>query len=565
MSVKTVLILGAGINGAAIARELLLNGISVCLVDSGDIAAGATAYSSRLIHGGLRYLEHGEFRLVRESLAERCRLLRLAPQFVRPLELFIPVHDRTSGLAAAALRFFGLGSKSASQPSRGLWLLRIGLGLYDFLARSDGLPRHAVHALPAAGLPPVDPHSFRWLCSYLDAQVRFPERLVIAMLEDARRLAVESGLSFDVWTYHSARLNAKRVDLHPASRSPTEPARSPVASFEPAAIVNATGAWIDQTLQRLAVPSRRLIGGTKGSHFLTHHAGLRAALSARGIYATAADGRPVFLLPLGGATLVGTTDLPFDGSPETAVATDAELDYLAATVRHVFPDLGFDRDDVGWHYSGVRPLPFVDTRSPASITRRHFIEHHADSAIPLFSILGGKLTTARSLAEETAGCVLAKLGLAVTRNSRERPLPGAEQFPQNPEELSARQAELVRRTGLTANQVRAGWDLCGTSAEQVLSESCGPVPRTEPSVDLTPTAIPVALARSVIRREWVTRLSDLVERRLMLLYDEQVHRATLEQLARLMVEAGKLGAADVEAEVSACCERLRSHYGKRLD
>ena len=132
-----VLILGAGINGAALARELVLGGISVVVVDSGDLAGGATSYSSRLIHGGLRYLEYGEFDLVRESLAERTRLLRLAPHLVRPLKLYIPVSNRLGGLRKSVRRFLGRKSNETTRPDppRGLWLVRAGLWLYDRYAR----------------------------------------------------------------------------------------------------------------------------------------------------------------------------------------------------------------------------------------------------------------------------------------------------------------------------------------------------------------------------------------------------------------------------------------------
>ena len=202
---KTILVLGAGINGVAITRELLLNGVPVCLVDQGDIAGGTTAYSSRLIHGGLRYLEYGEFHLVRESLEERERLLQLAPHFVRPLHLFIPVQRRASGVYSAARKF--LGWPTASQDKyvpRGLWLVRMGLRLYDWCARHSSLPRHRGHRLDEPSVPPVDPQQFRWLVSYYDAQVEFPERFVLAMLEDARRLAAEQGVPLDVYTYHRA-------------------------------------------------------------------------------------------------------------------------------------------------------------------------------------------------------------------------------------------------------------------------------------------------------------------------------------------------------------------------
>src|SRR5688572_3873967 len=187
---QRVLILGAGINGAALARELVLNGLSVCVVDKADIASGATARSSRLIHGGLRYLEHGEFDLVRESLGERTRLLRLAPQFVQPLRLLIPVRTRFTGVPTAAGRFFGWqpGRLSRQPTTRGLWLVRMGLRLYDAYAKDAVLPRHRAHRTGQPGTVPVNREKYRWQCSYYDAQIPFPERFVLAMLQDARQL-----------------------------------------------------------------------------------------------------------------------------------------------------------------------------------------------------------------------------------------------------------------------------------------------------------------------------------------------------------------------------------------
>ena len=178
---QPVLILGAGINGAAIVRELALNGVSVCLVDTADLAFGATAYASRLIHGGLRYLEYGEFDLVRESLAERTRLLRLAPQFVRPLRLFIPIENRFGGLWRSAERFLFKGGRGnrAARPSRfaesrGLYLVQMGFRMYDTYARDPELPKHATHRRTQEDAIEVNA-KYHWLCSYYDAQIRFPE------------------------------------------------------------------------------------------------------------------------------------------------------------------------------------------------------------------------------------------------------------------------------------------------------------------------------------------------------------------------------------------------------
>ncbi|HEY2840241.1 MAG TPA: FAD-dependent oxidoreductase, partial [Pirellulales bacterium] len=374
LSEHPILILGAGINGAALARELCLNGQSVTLVDTADMAFGATAYSSRLIHGGLRYLEYGEFDLVRESLAERTRLLRLAPQFVKPLRLFIPIENRFGGLWTSASRFLFKGNRAAPagahHGSRGLWLVRSGLRMYDVYARDPDLPRHATHRWGQGESLPVDP-KYRWLCSYYDAQVRFPERFVVAMLDDAQTAAAATGARFEALNYHRAALDGRQATIY--ANGSTQPVRA----FEPAAVINATGAWVDLTLSALRLPSKRLMGGTKGSHLVTWNERLREALAGDGLYAEAADGRPVFVLPFGDATLIGTTDLRYEGEPADAVATQAEIDYLVATVNELLPQARLTSADVDVHYSGVRPLPYVDQGSTASITRRHGLVENA--------------------------------------------------------------------------------------------------------------------------------------------------------------------------------------------
>ena len=505
---RPILILGGGINGAAAARELTLNGYSVLLVDQADLACGATAYSSRLVHGGLRYLEHGEFDLVKESLGERTRLLSLATDFVRPLRLFIPVKSRWGGVWQSAARFWGMNAGGAAPKPRGLALVRMGLWLYDTYARDKTLPNRSVHPIGSPGTPPVTASAARWLAAYSDAQIPFPERFVIALLRDAAKAADENGCSLRVLTYHRARLEGNIVHVSPV----TPAAAVPALSLQPATIINATGAWVDETLQRLPVSSRRLMGGSKGSHFFTWHAGLKEKLGGNGIYTEAADGRPVFLLPLAEGTLAGTTDLPFSGDPATAVATEEELNYLVAVVESIFPDAGLTREDIAWHYSGVRPLPYVDAATPAAITRRHQLVWNDSSPIPLVSLVGGKLTTCRSLAEETAAQVLTRLGeeRKDIRNSRARVIPGGV---------------------LEKERTRDG------ESESV---------------------------RRIIRDEWVTTLDDLVERRLMLLYDPDLSRARLVEVAHLLQKEGKLPADQLEQAVEDCAGRLQSHFGLKL-
>jgi len=559
-----ILILGAGINGAAVARELALNGLRVTLVDTADLAFGATSYSSRLIHGGLRYLEYGEFDLVRESLAERGRLLRLAPHLVRALRLFIPVERRWGGLRMSASRFLlgRLAPKSWMHATpRGMWLVRMGLWMYDRYARDPSLPRHSVHRVGKGGVP-VDSEKYRWLCAYSDAQVVYPERLAVALLDDAREIAQASGADFEFFNYHTATLSGRTVEIRRRTLNAgaaTDGQGPAVRTFEPTAIVNATGAWIDETLARLHIPSQKLIGGTKGSHIVSTNARLREALSDGGLYAEAADGRPVFVLPFGDATLIGTTDERYEGDPAQAVTTQREFDYLLATVNELLPQAGLTVADVDLHYSGVRPLPYVANATPASITRRHVIQESNAGPVPLLSLIGGKLTTSRSLAEETTSALLARLGLEKLADSRERFVPGGESYPRGSAALEAAWSSLANRCGCAPAQVRAVWRLCGTRAESTLKS----LPTGDTS-SVAGTDLPRGYVRWVIRNEWVQTVDDLVERRLMLLYDPRLSVATVRELAELLVDEGVLARGDVDDQVGSCLARLQAHFGKRV-
>lgn len=557
---QMALVLGAGINGAAIARELILSGVSTTVVDRADISAGATAYSSRLIHGGLRYLEYGEFDLVRESLAERTRLLRLAPQYVKPLRLFVPVSDRFGGFVAAGLRFLGW-KKKASQagppPARGLWLVRMGLWMYDKYARDPLLPKHESQRVGAPGTPAIDPSRYRWTCSYYDAQIRFPERFTLALLDDARQIAIDSGLEFELFNYHEAIPAEGEFEIRSVSTG-TIAARK---RFD--FVINAAGAWVDHALADLKIESPPLMGGTKGSHLVLSNARLAAAIGEDGIYAEAKDGRPVFILPFGDQTLVGTTDERYEGDPADAVASPAEVEYLLGTVNEILPSTQVSAADIVLTYSGVRPLPRVGEGVPAAITRRHALVEHQLGEIPVWSVVGGKLTTCRSLAEQTVATARARLHFGEGPTSRERGLPGGEDFPFDRHVLEECLAVTARVFGYDSESIHRMWALLGTRLELTLAEAEG-----EELIDggrkLAGVAIPMALARWSIRHEWPRTVSDLVERRLMLLYEPGLSRETLVDLAQLLAEAKVITAAQIEGEVDAAAERLRRHFGRRI-
>ncbi len=580
MSPRPVVILGAGINGCALARELLLNGVPVTLIDTADLSYGATAYSSRLIHGGLRYLEYGELDLVRESLAERSRLLRLAPQFVRPLQLFIPTANRWGGLCGAIGRLVGRRWWPAGGGGqRGMFLIRAGLALYDAYARDPSLPRHQIFHATAPDAVPVDRSQFRWLAAYYDAQILFPERFVIALLADARQIAAASGIEFHLFTYHRARLSSDRLTIEPVATSQKDASVAELKpsdslpgtrEIEPAAIVNATGAWVDRTWHSLGVAVPRLMGGTKGSHFFTFHAGLRSALAGRGLYAEAADGRPIFVTPLADLTLVGTTDEPFEEDPAKAIAREDELQYLLHAVNHILPQVGLTRHDIAFSYSGVRPLPYVDAATPGAVTRRHWIQRHEVAGhevagLPCYSIIGGKLTTCRSLAEQSVGRILVDLGLPLRTTSGDRPLPGGDNYPADETCRQTAWHVLAERFKLPARSVRAVWSLYGTRAGAVLAAAEAIEAESGGEHSLVPDIeLPSGLIRWIIRHEWVETLDDLVERRLMLLYDQRLSGRCLNALAELLVIENRLPADQSQQAVDATVARLVNHFGKQF-
>lgn len=409
-----VLILGGGINGAGLLRELALNGVRTLLVDRGDFASGATAASSRMIHGGLRYLENGEFRLVRESLRERDRLLRLAPHAVRPLPTTIPVFHRWSGFGNALRRFLG---RETPPTTRGAILIKLGLAFYDlFTARRRVLPRHHFTRRSAAlRLRPQLRPDILCTATYHDAQVSLPERLCLELLADA--CAASPAVHAINYCVPVRREHATIV-LRDALTGRELPVR-------PRVVVNATGGWIDFANATLGAATR-WIGGTKGSHLVVDHPELLAACRGEQLFYENPDGRICIFFPVNGRVLVGSTDIRVT-DPDEAVCDDAEIDYLLASVRTVFPAIIVTRAHVIAHFCGVRPLPATDAGFTGRISRDHScrsLPPAVDRPWPVHAMIGGKWTTFRAFAELVADRVLGDLGRMRTASSAERPIPG---------------------------------------------------------------------------------------------------------------------------------------------
>jgi len=356
-----LLVIGGGINGAGIARDAAGRGLKVVLVEKDDLAAHTSSSSSKLIHGGLRYLEHYEFRLVAEALAEREVLLRVARHLVWPARFVMPHVPEL----------------------RPRWMIRAGLFLYDHLARRASLPGSQSVQLDAppynSGLKPAFKHGF----IYSDCRVD-DARLVVINAMDARARGAE------ILTCTECLAAQRDGDGWRARFSGGRELRA-------RAIVNAAGPWVKRVLnERLKQPSRDEVKLVKGSHIVLPqlYAGDHAFILQND------DRRVVFMIPYGDHhTLVGTTDVPFDGDAGAADATDAEVEYLCrAAGRYLARPV--DAAAVVWRYAGVRPLYDDGTADPSAVTRDYTLRVDADAgAAPVLSVYGGKITTYRRLAE----------------------------------------------------------------------------------------------------------------------------------------------------------------------
>lgn len=420
------IIIGAGINGAGIARDAALRGLRVLLLDKGDLACGTSGWSTRLIHGGLRYLEYGEIGLVRESLREREILLRIAPHLVKPLAMVVPLYGEAN--------------------RRPKWMIRAGMLAYDALSFDKSLSNHRFwsHAETLRQATGLRSEKLQGAAVYYDAQVEYPERLVVENALDAQTHGAE------IRTYACvSRLiteNGAVCGVEYTDKNGDHTARAPV-------VLNVAGPWVDKILRQpdnspLHTPHATLIGGTKGSHIVVQPF---TGAPDGAIYVEArSDRRPFFIIPWQGLCLIGTTDLPFTGDLDNVSATESEIAYLLDETNWLFPDAQLNRESVLYTYSGVRPLPFVAANRPAGITRRHFIHDHAPKFRGLLSIVGGKLTTYRSLAEEATDAVFRQLGRAKPPcRTAQEPLPGAG------ERENGRTGErLTRIYGARAAQVR---------------------------------------------------------------------------------------------------------------
>jgi glycerol-3-phosphate dehydrogenase len=373
-----VVVIGGGINGVAVARQCARAGKHTLLVEQNDFASGVTSRSTRIIHGGLRYLEHGEFGLVRESLREREKLLRDRSHLVHPMQFLLLLNENSQ--------------RSALKVRAGLWLYQRIAGKPARAQNSEMELKRLERALDVGR---------RWsFFNYEDAQCEFPERLVAEWLMEA----VEAGaivrnhmeaLAVDV-THGRIRGVLLRDQLTGRDER-----------VDAAWVINCSGPWADRVCQRSSIRTGKpMVGGVRGSHIVLPRF---PGSPNTAVYTEAADGRPFFVLPWNDQILVGTTEVADNGDPGRTIPSVDEINYLVKSVAQLFPTAKISAQSVKHAFAGIRPLPYSPENKPSAVTRRHILHDHADDgAARMISVIGGKLTTAASLARECAR----KIGLS---------------------------------------------------------------------------------------------------------------------------------------------------------
>lgn len=387
-----LLVIGGGINGTGIARDAVGRGLRVCLVEEGDLAACTSSASTKLVHGGLRYLEYGEFRLVRESLTERERLLAIAPHIVRPLRLVLP----------------------HSPQQRPRWMIRLGLLAYDYLGGRKRLPPSDSVRLADDPAGAALQDSFTHAFSYSDCTVDDSRLVVLNALD-----AAERGATILTRTRLSAATPADDGWL--AECSDTLSGRT--LQVRARALVNAAAAWVNTVRSSVKLPGAQPLRLVQGSHIVVP----RLFEGEHAFLLQNPDRRVVFAIPYeAGYTLIGTTDIPFAGDPHDIRISPEEISYLCDSVSRYFKHQVTPREVV-WSFSGVRALFDDQAADAAAVTRDYVLKlEHAAANSPILSIIGGKITTYRKLAQTVLAQLHPLIGGSRTSWTDRRPLPGGD-------------------------------------------------------------------------------------------------------------------------------------------
>ncbi len=515
-----VLIVGGGINGIGTFRDLALQKVNTLLIDRGDFCSGASAASSHMAHGGIRYLENGEFRLVREAVGERNRMLRNAPHLVKPLPTAIPIFKRFSGLLNAPLKFLGLLERPAE---RGALVIKIGLMLYDaYTGKERTVPRHRFYDRRDSlrRWPQLNPHIL-YTATYYDGAILSPERYAIELLLDA-----------EAEGEHARALNyVSLIGGKGGSVFVRDELSGQEYEVRPRLLINAAGAWIDFANRSLGL-NTRFIGGTKGSHLVLDHPELRQAIGEYEFFFENDDGRIVLIFPFFDKVLIGTSDIPIE-DPDQARCTKEEVDYFLHMIHRVFPNLKVGREHIVFRFSGVRPLAYTRARNAGQITRDHHIQvisgDWSGLNFPVYSLIGGKWTSYRAFAEQVTDKALTFLARPRLKSTRDLPVGGGKGYPRTIEEHRQCLTRMSAWSGLHQERLQLLCERYGMRAENLVLFLAEEADRPLQTLsDYTWREITFLL-----QHEKVIHLDDLILRRTSLAILGHLSKPVVEELASL--------------------------------
>lgn len=547
----SVLIVGAGINGIGVFRDLALNGVDVLLIDRADFSSGASAASSHMAHGGIRYLENGEFRLVREAVRERNRMIQNAPHIVKPLPTTIPIFKYLSGIFNAPLKFLGWLDKPSE---RGSLIIKLGLMMYDaYTGKQRTVPRHQFFSR-ATSLSHWNKLNSQIVntATYYDGLITNPERLALEVLLDAeaehpnaRALNYVSLVSGEKDTVILRdELTDEAYEVHPKL------------------VINAAGPWIDFANHSLGL-STRFIGGTKGSHLVLNNPELREAIGESEFFFENQDGRIVLILPLYDRVLIGTSDIKIE-HPDEARCTDEEVDYFIGMIERVFPSIKVTHEQIVFQFTGVRPLPSSGAKTTGQVSRDHHIEvlsgDWTNLNFPVYSLVGGKWTSFRAFSEQVTDKSLEFLGLKRQKHTGDIPIGGGRGYPHTDAERKKLIASLAAWTGLPRERLITLFERYGTRAEFVADF-------IKRGTDSPLKSAPEYTQRELVflaQHEKVEHLDDLLLRRTMLAMLGRLTRDGLVEIADVMGTALGWTLERKNAEVERTLRLLADRHGVRL-
>lgn len=546
----SVLIIGAGVNGIGTFRDLALQGVDVLMVDKGDFCSGASAGSSHMIHGGIRYLENGEFRLVREAVQERNRLIEYAPHYVKPLHTVIPIYKWFSGLFNAPFKFIGLLDKPAE---RGAVVIKVGMMFYDAFARNQGtVPRHQFLSRKESikRFPKINPEVL-FTGHYYDASMHTPERICIDLIKDGQ---AENDKALAINYLAVTGADGERVTL-------MDQVTGAIFEVKPKVVINAAGPWIDIANARMGVKTR-FIGGTKGSHLILDNPELREAIGENEFFFENKDGRIVLIFPLQERVIIGTSDIPIE-DPDQAHCTEEEIDYFIDMVKIVFPTIPIRREQIVYQFTGVRPLPAEDDGSPGQISRDHSIEQTpvVDGLnFPIYNLVGGKWTSFRAFSEEVTDLVLGLFHLTRKIDTKSLAIGGGRDYPQDEKAQRSWISRISQQYSIEPSRVEKLFERYGTKAEAFVRYIAD-------GEDRTLESLPNYSQREIehiVLSEMVFHVDDFFIRRSMLAKLGLVTQAGIMEAAEIVGRTLGWNEAKVEEEVNRTSDILTTQHRMTL-